>query len=71
MLYAALKCRSSTVVPAESRFLSRRRWRSGFGRNDPILEWSFKINIKIKVKGSGQECPLHTDTAIPAKLLPC
>jgi hypothetical protein len=28
----------------------------------------FPINIKIKVRGSGQECPLHTIYAIRGEL---
>jgi hypothetical protein len=32
----------------------------GFAQLDLIFRINFQINFKIKVKGSGQECPLYT-----------
>jgi len=52
--YAALKRRSSTVVLAVVALLQNQ------GEGESRSKVKSRVKGKNKVKGSGQECPLHT-----------
>jgi hypothetical protein len=62
---AAIGSSQAPLRQAQGRLSRKRREKWGTHFNVSV-DFKIKANIKINVKGSGQECPLHTGWAAEA-----